>query len=159
MMQKRAIPADRVGKGAPADPGWLDVPAIADVELTSEDPAHPVEHAFASDAGSGWRAGGPGPQAIRLVFHRPVPIRRIRLAFDEIGSPRTQELLLRWSPAADRPYRDIVRQQYTFAPPDTTSEVEDYTVDLPAVHALELTIVPDIASRDAIATMNTWRVA
>ena len=57
--------------------------------------------------------------------------------------------MLRWSADGGKTYRDIVRQQYNFSPPDTMSEVEDYSVDLDGVNALELKIAPDI-SRSAV---------
>ena len=44
-MRKRVIkPA--ASEGATAEPGWLDLEQIAQVEVTSEDAAHPVESAL-----------------------------------------------------------------------------------------------------------------
>jgi hypothetical protein len=57
--------------------------------------------------------------------------------------------VLRWSPDGGQPYRDIVRQQYTFSPPSTSREVEEFNVDLDGVMTLELKIIPSI-SGDAI---------
>jgi hypothetical protein len=61
----------------PATEGWLDLEQIAQVEVTSEDPHYPVESAFRAGASSGWRAGGGGEQAIRLVFDSPQRVHRI----------------------------------------------------------------------------------
>jgi hypothetical protein len=52
-----------------------------------------------------------------------------------------------------------VRQQFTFAPPGTTREREDYAVNLVDVSALELSIVPDISGGDAVATLQQFRIA
>jgi len=49
---------------APPPGRWLDVDVLADVELTSEEAAHPVEAALTSGDGSGWRASERGTQSI-----------------------------------------------------------------------------------------------
>lgn len=43
-----------------------------------------------------------------------------------------------WLRDAGQSYLKIVRQQYNFSPPATTSEFEDYTVDLVGVTSLEI---------------------
>ena len=45
----------------------------------------------------------------------------------------------------------IVRHQYNFSPPDTTTEREDYSEDLDSVTNLELLIIPDISGGHAQA--------
>ena len=65
---------------------WLDIDSLADVEVTSEDPAHPIESALLPHRTSGWRAGGPGQQTIRLLFTSPQQLRRIRVSFVESGT-------------------------------------------------------------------------
>jgi hypothetical protein len=55
--------------------------------------------------------------------------------------------------------RDIVRQQWNFAAPDATREVEDYAVELSAVAVLELTIVPDTSGGPALASLLSLRLA
>jgi hypothetical protein len=156
-MQKRLV-------GAPEQPtvtqeNWLDLGAMATVELTSEDPACPVEGALLPNGQSGWRAAEPGNQSIRLLFHQPQRLRRILLRFEEPAAERTQEFALSWSPDGGRSSRDIVRQQYTFSPSGSTSEVEDLNVDLPSVTALELTIIPDQGRGQAFASLAEWRLA
>ena len=153
-MQKRMVHASV----APPPGRWLDVDVLADVELTSEEAAHPVEAALTSGDGSGWRASERGTQSIRLVFHNPQSLRRIRLRFDEADTERTQEFTLRWSPDGGRTFREVVRQQYTFSPAGATSEVEDLNVDLVAVTALELTIIPDQRG-GSYASLAEWRLA
>ena len=50
---------------------WLDLEEIARVEITSEDPAFPIEHALGKDVTTGWRASTTGPQIVRLLFDAP----------------------------------------------------------------------------------------
>ncbi len=140
-----------------ADQNWLDLERIAQVELTSEDAANPIEGALA--AGAGWRAAQSGEQTIRLLFDEPQQIRRIHLLFHEEEQGRTQEFVLRWSADDGQSYREIVRQQYHFSPPDTTDEVEDYAVELEGVTALELRIVPDISGGESRASLAQLRLA
>jgi hypothetical protein len=72
---------------------------------------------------------------------------------------RTQEFIIRWSAAAGGPTKEIVRQQWNFSPAGSTSELEDYEVNLDNVASLELVIKPDLARNSAIATLAAWRVA
>lgn len=139
--------------------GWLDLEELAHVEISSEEPSHPIESALKAGAGPGWRAAGPGKQTIRLRFDRPLTLRRIELRFDEQERPRTQEFVLRWSQGAGASYRDIVRQQYNFTPPGTSREVEEYSVNLAGVTALELEITPDISGSPARASLTRLRIS
>jgi F5/8 type C domain len=157
-MRKR-ITGTAPGGSPPAASRWLDVDRHAQVEVTSEDTGHPVESALRPGGGSGWRAGEPGEQTIQLRFDEPRRIERVRLVFEERDAARTQEFVLRWSADGGITYRDVVRQQYTFSPPGTTREVEDYAVELDGVTALELHIVPDIARGSAPASLSEWTLA
>ncbi len=142
------------------EPDWLDLEHITQIEVTSEEAAHPIDSALIPGSGLGWRAAESGEQTIRLLFDVPQRIRRIRLLFDEqMGRGRTQEFVLSWSPGGEEHYREIVRQQYNFSPPDVTSEVEDYVVDLDGVAALELVIIPDISGGLACASLAQLRLA
>ena len=143
----------------PVSHGWLDLQRLAQVEFTSEDAAHPIESALSPEGGQGWRATEGGEQLIRFVFDEVQHIRRIQLLFDEHQRARTQEFVLRWLPDREQSYREIVRQQYNFSPPSMVRELEDYTVDLVGVTALELSIVPDISRSDAFASVSRFLVA
>jgi len=150
-MRKRLItpiPQD----APPRDEGWLDLDGAAVVEVTSEEKDYPVESALVSGEMRSWRAADPGTQTIRLIFHQPQKIRRISLAFEENEIKRTQEFVLRWSPDGGRSFREIVRQQWNFSPPDTVHEVEEYQVELSDVTVLELIVVPDISRGAARAS-------
>ena len=137
---------------------WLDLRDLAIVEITSEDIDHPIESALIPDRGPGWQAAQAGKQTIRLVFDEPISIGRILLRFDEREHRRTQEFVLRWL-SQSQSLREIVRQQYTFSPPDTNQEIEDYSVKLSGVIALELQIVPDISGGGAHASLAEMRLA
>jgi hypothetical protein len=138
---------------------WLDLRPIASVELTSEDPENTIEAALAATGGRGWRAGKPGPQTIRLIFDDPQRVHRIRLHFLERAAERTQEFTLRWASSGREPLHEIVRQQWNFSPDGSTSETEDYRLDLEDVSVLELIINPDVRSGEAVASLAEWRVA
>jgi hypothetical protein len=132
---------------------WLDLERLTQVEITSEDAAYPVESALIPGRGPGWRAGQVGEQTIRIIFDHPLNLGCIHLRFDEREQARTQEFELRWLAAGQGHSRQIVRQQYTFSPPATIEEVEDYHVELEEVTALELKIVPDISGGTARASL------
>ena len=67
--------------------------------------------------------------------------------------------VLRWSSDNGNSFREIVRQQWNFSPPDSVREVEDYAVELSAVTALELIIVPDKSGGAARASLASLRLA
>lgn len=137
---------------------WLDLQQIATVEVTSEDPNFPIESVFDSGGGSGWRASEQGEQRIRIIFDEPKSLRRMQLRFHEIELQRTQEFTISWSSAAGGPSKEIVRQQFNFSPGGSTTELEDYTVDLDDVSVLELALKPDLGRRDAVASLAAWRL-
>ena len=141
-----------------ANTGWLDLEALARVEVTSEDAAHPIGSALLTVGATGWRAESPGEQTVRLLFEAPQRLRRIRLLFRENKEPRTQEFVLRWSPTAESSWRDVVRQQYHFSPSGATEEFEEYQVELEGVAALELTIIPNV-SGGSYASLAQLRLA
>ncbi|HYR89726.1 MAG TPA: carbohydrate-binding protein [Terriglobia bacterium] len=155
-MRKRIIVPDPTTEGGNAH--WLDLTALVDVEVTSEAESHPIERAILLGEQGGWRASGSGNQTIRLLFNEPQRLTRILLIFDEHEVARTQEFVLRWSSAAGAPYREIVRQQWNFSPPNTVRELEDYRVELSNVAVLELTISPDIGRAGAVASLTQLRV-
>ena len=158
LMRKRIIHQDTQAD-TPAQPPWLDLEQLAQVEISSEDPAYPIEAALLPNSGTGWRAAGPGEQTIRLRFDQPLNIRVIQLSFEEAAQARTQEFVLRWSADGGESYREIVRQQYSFSPPGTTREVEMYRVDLGGVMVLELHLIPDISGGAAWASLAALRLA
>ncbi len=137
----------------------MDLGQIATVEVTSEDPDFPVESVFSSDGAPGWRASQSGEQQIRLIFDQPLAVHRIQLHFLEPERERLQEFTVRWLAVDGGQPKEIVRQQWNFNPAGSTSEREDYEVNLDGVSALELVIQPDLTHHQAMATLAAWRVA
>jgi hypothetical protein len=154
MLRKRFIE----NEARPDDRNWLDLERLARVEITSEDAAYPIESALGG-GGPGWRARRAGEQVIRVLFDESRSLKRIYLRFDEQHQARTQEFVVRWSQDHGHTYKEVVRQQYTFSPPGTTSQAEDYTVELDQVTALEIRIVPDISHGSACASLHTLGLA
>jgi len=93
------------------------------------------------------------------MFDRPQRLHRLHLVFVEEQQARTQEFVVQWSADGGQSYRELVRQQYTFSPPGTTREVEDYEVHLDGVTALAIQIIPDITGGEAWATLGALRLA
>src|SRR5438045_772651 len=129
-MRKRIIDRGQESRSTP-DSSWLNLEALAEVEITSEEAAHPIESALLPGDASGWRASEPGQQTVRLIFHDPQRLRRI--------------------------VKD--QAQWNFSPEGTTTEVEDHRVELPAVRVLELQITPDINGGAACASLAQLRLA
>ena len=157
-MRKRLLSATP-GRVETHDQGWIDVSTAAVVEVTSEENDHPIESALLTGENRGWRAASPGIQTIRLIFDEPQRLRRIALVFEERNIKRTQEFVLRWSPDSGRSFREIVRQQWNFSPPETVSEVQEYQVELSDVTLLELSIIPDISGGTARAALQSLRLS
>lgn len=140
---------------------WLDIEKIATVEISSEDAAFPIDNALSKTGTGGWRASAPGPQRIRLLFDAPQNLRRIQLHFVDRESERSQEFAL--LAMVDNELREVARQQWNFSPNGATEELEDYTVDLHGVTALDLRIDPD-RSHDPkqsrhVATLESLKLA
>jgi len=156
-MRKHLIAA---GTHAPApEDAWLDLEQLAQVAITSEASAYPIEAALVPGTGAGWRAAQPGAQTIRVLFDQPQRLRRMWLLFIDPTAERTHEFVLRWSADGGTSFREIVRQQWNFSPQGTPREVEDYTVDLAGVTVLEVSIIPDTSGREAYASLAQWRIA
>ena len=156
-MRKRQISPTPASE-PPSSSTWLDVEHKALVEVTSEENGFPIESALLGVEG-GWRAADAGPQTIRLIFDEPQRLSRIWLVFEDSENVRTQEFVLRWSSDNGSSFREIVRQQWNFSPPDSIREAEGYAVELSAVRALELVIVPDKSSGAARASLASFHVA
>jgi hypothetical protein len=111
------------------------------------------------DSDSGWVAASAGEQQIRIVFDQPRTIEHIVLRFDELQQSRIQEFVLLWLMDKENTYREILRQQYHFSPPNTTSEIEHYQVNLKQLKTLELRIIPAIEGGEACAKLKKLRLA
>jgi XRCC1 domain-containing protein len=142
----------------PHGEGWLDLDRAAVVEVTSEEENFPIESALVSGETRGWRAASPGNQTMRLIFDQPQRLKHISLVFEENETTRTQEFVLRWSSDGGSSFREIVRQQWNFSPPETKREVEEYQVKLSNVTVLELIIVPNVSGGTARASLKSLRL-
>jgi hypothetical protein len=129
-------------KDVPKVSEWIDLTTLARLEITSEDPEHPIEFALNADS-KFWRAAEDGEQTIRVLFDAPQNISRISLLFEENAVSRTQQFSLSWQRAGEASV-ELVRQQFNFSPPGTTQEHEDYKFSLEQVSVLELVITPDV---------------
>ena len=136
---------------------WLELAHVAQVEVTSEEEAHPVEAALLLDREGGWRAAEGGEQILRLVFDEPQTLNRILLVF-EVTETRTQEFVLRYL-ASSGQFQEVARQQFNFSADGATREVEEYGVNLQGVEVLELRITPDISGGEARASLERLRLA
>jgi len=139
-------------------PSWLALDPLSRVEVTSESPDFPIDNAFAPSASAGWRANGTGPQTIRLLFDSPRSVGQVQLTFAEAEQERTQEFTLSWRDEHGN-LREVCRQQWNLSPAGSVEEVENYTLNQERVHALELTIKPDLQFERAVATLRSWRVS
>lgn len=150
---------------ATAAPGWLDLESLAHVQVSSEQATNPIELALIpskddpATRGVGWQAAKSGEQTIRLLFDKPQSIKLIHLLFRETKQSRTQEFLLRYSTDQGASYDPILQQQYTFSPPTTCLQREDYKVQLQALTMLELSIMPDINGGSCLASLASLRLA
>ena len=157
-MRKRLITQSPETVRSRAEDG-LDVERAAVVELTSEEKNYPIESALVSGETRGWRAAEPGPQTIRLIFDQPQRLKQISLVFEERETARTQEFVLRWSSDGGDSFREIVRQQWNFSPPETIREVEEYRVELSNLTVLELIIKPNMSGGTARASLKSLRLS
>jgi hypothetical protein len=143
----------------PPDDDCLDLDRVDSVDVTSEEKDYGIEGALVSEEKRGWRAADSGTQTIRLLFDEPQRLRRISLLFEENKLKRTQEFVLRCSSDGGRSFREIVRQQWNFSPPETNRESEEFQVDLSDVAVMELIIVPDISGGTARASLKSLRLS
>jgi hypothetical protein len=159
---RKEIVGQKTGAAATqAAAAWLDLTSIARVQLSSEDPAFPIENALSTNPELnelGWRAASQGTQTITILFDAPQPIRRLVVHFVDRKVERSQEFLLRYSSPKETD-REIVRQQWAFSPSGSHEEIEDYRVELESVTKLELLIDPDRGQRHSVATLNALRIA
>ena len=136
---------------------WFGINAIAAIGVTSEAEEAPVESIFDPDSETGWRAGSPGVQVIRITFGEPKTVRRIQLEFREPTFERTQEFTLH-ATAAGGETAEVIRQQWTFSPQGSAHEIEDYRLSLKDISIVELTINPDLQYGRAPASLVHLRI-
>ena len=139
-------------------PGEIPVAAVATVLVTSETVDDPIDHVFDTHRGRGgsrWVAEKPGEQTLILAFDVPQTVRKITLEIEEQAVSRTQELALSISQDGGQTYRELVRQEFNFAPPNTVFEREEWTVSAEMATHLRLSIKPDKGGKPYRATLTS----
>jgi hypothetical protein len=135
-----------------------DIASIATVLVTSEDPDHPIDHVFDGQRGPGasrWIAAQPGEQTLILAFDAPQTIRKVLVEIEEPNIGRTQEMDVSVSNDGGQTYRELVRQEYTFSPPGTSLEREEWSINADGVSHLRLRIKPEKGGKACRATLST----
>jgi hypothetical protein len=135
-----------------------DIASIATVLVTSEDPDHPIDHVFDGQRGPGasrWIAAQPGEQTLILAFDAPQTIRKVLVEIEEPNIGRTQEMDVSVSNDGGQTYRELVRQEYTFSPPGTSLEREEWSINADGVSHLRLRIKPEKGGTACRATLST----
>jgi hypothetical protein len=143
---------NRTTPDRPAEIQWLDLDAVAEVTIVAggrrlrrNPPA--------------WTAECSGEQLIEVRFRRPTPVSRLRVTCSEFEQSRTQEMTIWASLHRGERHREVLRQQFNFSPDGATNEVEEYALQLEAVSAIQLRIVPSIDGRPAVAHVKELRLA
>jgi hypothetical protein len=134
------------------------IAAIATVWVTSEAADAPIDHVFDQHGGPGgsrWVAPVPGEQRLILAFDTPQTLRRISLEVEEREVSRTQVLHVSVSSDGGQTYQEVRRQEYTFSPPGTTFEREDWAITVEGATHLQLVITPDKAGSPCRATLTS----
>lgn len=151
-------PHQSISKASIAQDNYLNLETLAQVIVSSEAESFPIEAALTNISDAGWRAANPGEQSIRIVFDQILNINEILLVCEEHQQQRTQEFVLRWS-SDNENFQEILRQQFHFSPPGTVREIENYTVNLHELKALELNIIADISNSSQVASLKQLRLA
>lgn len=136
----------------------LDLEALADVEVTSENQDYPIEAALFPGFNHGWHADTPGKQTIRLLFKHPQQVDFVELEFVEKTINRTQEYVLQIYQNNPDLFQKTLRQQWNFSPEGATKESERHLIELTEVSIIELIITPDINNSMAFASLEKMRV-
>ena len=156
MLRKQLLTAHQTISGHGA--AEKDISAVATVLVSSEDPRHPIDHAFDGQRGPGasrWIAAQSGEQTLILAFDTPQTIRKILIEIEEPEITRTQEMAVSVSQDGGQTYRELVRQEYNFSPPGTTLEHEEWSIKADAISHLQLKIKPDKGGKAGRATLTT----
>jgi hypothetical protein len=156
MLRKHLLTQPPIASAPPF--GAKDIAAIATVWVTSEATDAPIDQAFDQRRGPGgsrWVAAVPGEQQLILAFDTPQTIRTISLEIEEPEVSRTQVLHMSVSHDGGQTFQELRRQEYTFSPPGTTFEREEWTVTVEGVTHLQLVITPDKGGQPCRATLTS----
>jgi hypothetical protein len=138
--------------------GEKKIAAIATVWVISEATDAPIDHVFDQRRGPGgsrWIAAEPGEQQLTLAFDHPQTVRTITVEVEELEVSRTQALHVSVSSDGGQTFQELRRQEYTFSPPGTTFEGEEWAVMVQGVTHLQLVITPDKGGKPCRANLTT----
>src|SRR5262245_39768441 len=153
-LRKHLLTAPPLTSGSPA--GVQDIAAIATMWVTSEAADAPIDHVFdqhGGPRGRRWVAAEPGEQRLILGFNTPQTLRTIHVEVEEPEVSRTQVLHMSVSYDGGQTYQELRRQEYTFSPPGTTFEREEWSVTVEVATHLQLVITPDKGGAPCRATL------
>jgi hypothetical protein len=158
-IRKRQLAADAATSVRAA--GEIDIVGGATIAYSSEDPAHPIEHAMDGCSGPGatrWISACPDTvERIVVEFDRPQAISQLAYEVEEELRERTQQVTAEVSEDGGRTYRQIFVQEYTFSPRGATYQREEQGFNRVQASHLRLTIVPN-KNGSGSATLTALRV-
>lgn len=161
MLRKTILREHGSEKATASEATMLSVPDVASVLVSTEDPRHPIDHVFDDHNGPGgtrWIAGEVGEQTIIVAFDRPQRLQKVNLEIEEPEISRTQELSLAVSEDGGHRYKEVLRHEYNFSPPDSTFEREWWAVPVENMTHLRLIITPDKGNRPSRATVTSLKL-
>jgi len=131
----------------PPEEGAIDLSGAATLAYSSEDPAHPVEHAIDGRGGAGgtcWRAAQPNTTEQLIVeLDQPRTLSKLVYEVEERERERTQEVRIEASSDGGKTYRGLVTQEYNFSPGGATFQREELRIEVVDATHVRLTIVPN----------------
>jgi len=86
MLRKQVLRPDSETKSPKTSASTMSVADIASVQVSSEDPSYPIDHAFDNRSGPGgtrWVAAETGEQTIILAFDQPQRVQKVGLEIEE----------------------------------------------------------------------------
>lgn len=133
----------------------LDVAALADVEVSSEQDLYPIDHVFDGQSGAGgscWIASAPGIQTVMLHFRRAPNVATVTLESEELGDTRQQRLELAvWSDGDDSHFQAAGRT-VRFSPYGPSFHRTSWDVHTRGVSRLRVQVMPEPDKRFATLT-------
>ena len=133
----------------------IDVPALAHVEVSSEQVLYPIDHVFDGQSGAGgscWVASALGTQTIILNFHHAANVASLTLESEELADTREQRLELSvWSDGNDSHFQAAPRT-VRFAPYGQSFHSTTWDVHTRAVSRIRVQVTPQPGTRFATLT-------
>jgi len=133
----------------------LDLAAMADVEVSSEQDLYPIDHVFDGQSGSGgscWVASARGTQSIVLHFRRAPNVASVTLESEELADTREQRLELAvWSDGNDSHFQAAART-VRFAPYGQSFHRTTWDVHTRGVSRIRVNVTPQPETRFATLT-------